>query len=47
VHLGQWQQNWEFDDLASQPIEVLRPNVEEIDRRTQGLFAEVLGAASV
>ena len=34
--------DWELDDPAGQPIDVVRPIVEEIDRRTQELLAELL-----
>ncbi len=34
--------DWELDDPAGQPIEVVRPIVDEIDRRTQALLAELL-----
>jgi arsenate reductase (thioredoxin) len=34
--------DWELDDPAGRPIEAVRPIVEEIDRRTQALLAELL-----
>jgi arsenate reductase (thioredoxin) len=34
--------DWELDDPSGQPIEVVRPIVEEIDRRAQALMAEIL-----
>ena len=34
--------DWELDDPAGQPIDVVRPIVEEIERRTQELLAELL-----
>jgi arsenate reductase len=34
--------DWELDDPAGQPIEVVRPIVNEIERRTQALLAEIL-----
>jgi arsenate reductase len=34
--------DWELDDPAGQPVDVVRPIVEEIDRRTQALLAELL-----
>jgi arsenate reductase len=34
--------DWDLDDPAGQPIEVVRPIVEEIDRRTRALLAELL-----
>jgi arsenate reductase (thioredoxin) len=44
VYPGKHYVDWELDDPAGQPIEVVRPIVEEIDRRTQTLLAELLGA---
>jgi protein-tyrosine-phosphatase len=35
--------DWELDDPAGQPIEVVRPIVDQIDRLTQALLAELLG----
>jgi arsenate reductase len=35
--------DWELDDPAGQPVEVVRPIVEEIDRRTRALLAELVG----
>jgi protein-tyrosine-phosphatase len=37
--------DWELVDPAGQPIEIVRPIVEEIDRRTQALLAELLDTA--
>jgi L-amino acid N-acyltransferase YncA/protein-tyrosine-phosphatase len=34
--------DWQLDDPSGQPIEVVRPIVEEIDRRAQALMAEIL-----
>jgi len=34
--------DWELDDPVGQPIDVVRRIVEEIDRRTQELLAELL-----
>jgi protein-tyrosine-phosphatase len=36
--------DWDLDDPAGQPIESVRPIVDEIDRRVQALLAELLGA---
>ncbi|HEV3266481.1 MAG TPA: arsenate reductase ArsC [Acidimicrobiales bacterium] len=36
--------DWDLDDPAGQPIEAVRPIVDEIDRRVQALLAELLGA---
>ena len=38
--------DWQLDDPAGQPIEVVRPIVEEIDRRTQALLADLLADAN-
>jgi protein-tyrosine-phosphatase len=38
--------DWELDDPAGQTVEVVRPIVEEIDRRTQALMDELLGPPS-
>jgi arsenate reductase len=35
--------DWELDDPAGLPVEKVRPIVDEIDRRTQSLLAELLG----
>jgi protein-tyrosine-phosphatase len=45
VYPGKRYVDWELDDPAGQPIEVVRPIVEEIDRRTRHLLSEVLGKA--
>jgi protein-tyrosine-phosphatase len=34
--------DWDLDDPAGQPIEAVRPIVDEIDRRVQALLAELL-----
>jgi arsenate reductase len=46
VYPGKRYVDWELDDPAGQPIEVVRPIVEEIDRRTQALLAELVGAST-
>jgi arsenate reductase (thioredoxin) len=46
VYPGKRYVDWELDDPAGQPIELVRPIVEEIDRRTQALLAELLGATT-
>jgi len=46
VYPGKRYVDWELDDPAGQPIEVVRSIVEEIDRRTQALLAELLGAST-
>jgi len=45
VYPGKRYVDWELDDPAGQPVEVVRPIVDEIDRRTQALLSELLGAA--
>jgi arsenate reductase (thioredoxin) len=42
VYAGKRYLDWELDDPAGQPIEVVRPIVEEIDRRTRVLLADLL-----
>lgn len=43
VYPGKRHLDWKLDDPAGQPIEGVRPIVEEIDRRAQALLAELLG----
>jgi arsenate reductase (thioredoxin) len=43
VYPGKRYTDWELDDPAGQPVEVVRPIVEEIDRRTRDLLKELLG----
>jgi arsenate reductase (thioredoxin) len=38
--------DWELGDPAGQPVDVVRPIVEEIDRRTQALLAELVDPAT-
>jgi arsenate reductase len=45
VYLGKRYLDWELDDPALQPIEAVRPILDEIDRRTQALRNELLGVA--
>lgn len=42
VYPGKRYLDWELDDPAGKPIEVVRPIVEAIDRRTQALLADLL-----
>jgi arsenate reductase len=42
VYPGTRYLDWELDDPAGQPIEVVRPIVEEIDWRTQALLADLV-----
>jgi arsenate reductase len=41
-YAGKRYLDWELDDPAGQPIEVVRPIVDEIAERTRALLAEVL-----
>ena len=47
VYPGKRYVDWELDDPAGQPVEVVRPIVDEIDRRTRGLLIELLGEAAL
>jgi arsenate reductase len=42
VYPGSRYLDWEVDDPAGRPIEEVRPIVEEIDRRTRALLADLL-----
>lgn len=41
VYPGKRYLDWDLDDPAGKPVEVVRPIVDEIDRRVQGLLAEL------
>jgi arsenate reductase (thioredoxin) len=41
VYLGKRYVDWALDDPAGQPVAVVRPIVDEIDRRVQELVAEL------
>jgi arsenate reductase len=43
VYPGKRYLDWELDDPAGQPVEVVRPIVDEIDRRTRALLVDLLG----
>lgn len=43
VYLGKRYLDWELDDPATRPIEMVREIVEEIDRRVLALRDELLG----
>jgi arsenate reductase len=43
VFPGKRYDDWSLDDPAGQPLEAVRPIVEEIDRRVQALLRELLG----
>jgi arsenate reductase len=42
VFPGKRYVDWELEDPAEKGVEAVRPIVEEIDRRTQALLAEIL-----
>jgi arsenate reductase len=42
VYPGKRYVDWDLDDPAGQPVEAVRPIVDEIDRRTQALLSELL-----
>jgi arsenate reductase (thioredoxin) len=46
VYPGKQYLDWELEDPAGQPIEIVRPIVDEIDRRTQALLAELLSGVT-
>lgn len=46
VYPGKRYRDWKLDDPAGQPVEVVRPIVEEIDRRCRALLAELLRATA-
>ncbi len=43
LYPGKRYLDWEVDDPAGQPVEVVRPIVDDIDRRVQALLAELVG----
>ena len=43
VYPGKRYLDWELEDPASKSVEVVRPIVDEIDRRVQALLGELLG----
>jgi arsenate reductase len=43
VYPGKRYVDWELDDPAGQPIEVVRPVVDEIDQRVRALMVELIG----
>jgi protein-tyrosine-phosphatase len=45
VYLGKRYLDWELDDPAGKPVEDVRPIRDEIDRRVQGLLAELMDPA--
>ena len=46
VYPGKRYVDWELDDPAGQPLEAVRPIVEEIDLRVQALFEELTGSSA-
>jgi arsenate reductase (thioredoxin) len=44
VYPGKRYVDWELDDPAGQPLEAVRPIVEEIDQRVLALLAQLLKA---
>ena len=44
VYPGKRYLDWQLDDPAGQSVEVVRPIVDEIDRRVQELLAELVAA---
>jgi arsenate reductase (thioredoxin) len=46
VYLGKRYLDWELDDPADQPMEKVREIVDEIDRRVQALYGELVGPPS-
>ncbi|HEY1827201.1 MAG TPA: arsenate reductase ArsC [Acidimicrobiales bacterium] len=45
VYPGKRYVDWALDDPAHQPIDIVRPILEEIDRRTRSLVQELVGIA--
>ncbi|MHB8328785.1 MAG: arsenate-mycothiol transferase ArsC [Acidimicrobiales bacterium] len=45
VYPGKRYLRWDLDDPAGQPVEAVRLIVDEIDRRVQGLLADLTGPA--
>ncbi len=44
VHPGKRYVDWDLPDPAGQPVEVVRPVVDEIDLRVRALLGELVGA---
>jgi protein-tyrosine-phosphatase len=42
VYLGKRYLDWDLDDPAGQPVEKVRPIVDEIDRRVRALITELV-----
>ena len=43
VYPGKRYLDWQLDDPAGEPVERVRPIIDEIDRRVQVLLAELVG----
>jgi arsenate reductase len=46
VYPGKRYVDWELDDPAGQPPDVVRPIVDEIDHRVRALLDELIGSAA-
>ena len=46
VYPGKRYLDWELEDPAGKPVEKVRPIVDEIDRRVQGLLEELTPSAT-
>jgi protein-tyrosine-phosphatase len=46
IYRGKRYLDWELADPAGRPLEEVRPIRDEIDRRVQGLLAELVPASS-
>ncbi|HEX3542054.1 MAG TPA: arsenate reductase ArsC [Acidimicrobiales bacterium] len=46
VYPGKRYLDWQLDDPAGQPVEAVRPIVDEIDRRVRALLAELVPSPS-
>jgi arsenate reductase len=46
VYPGKRYLDWELDDPAGEPVETVRPIVDEIDRRVRALLADLTQPAA-
>jgi arsenate reductase (thioredoxin) len=44
VYIGKRHVDWDLDDPSEQPVELVRPIVDEIDRRVRELVAEMVSS---
>ena len=44
IYPGKRYLDWELEDPAGQPVEAVRPIVDEIDRRVRALLTDLVGA---